>query len=140
VLDLLRPDIGELHGELVGDLLMHGARDADAADFGEAFESRGDIDAFAQEITVALDYVADGDADTERHVATRRIGQVAGPQGFLDVDRTAYRIHRAREFRKHGIAGGIEDAPARLGDEIVDDFPIGCETPQRLFLIFRDQP
>jgi hypothetical protein len=73
-------------------------------------------------------------------MTTRRIGQVTGPQRLLDVDRAAYCIHRAREFRKHRIAGGMEDAPTRLGDEIVDDFPIGCETPQRLFLIFRDQP
>ena len=59
---------------------------------------------------------------------------------FLDVDRAAHRVDRAREFREHGIAGGIEDAAVRLCDEIVDDGAIGCETPQRLFLVFRDQP
>ena len=119
---------------------MHGAGDADAADLGKAFEPSRDVDAVAEQIAVALDHVADGDADTERHLPARRIGHVAGSEQFLDVDRAAHRVDRAREFREHGIAGGIEDAAVCLCDEIVDDGAIGCETPQRLFLVFRDQP
>ena len=49
VLHLLRADVGELHRQLVGDLLVHRARNADAADLGEAFEARGDVDAIAEQ-------------------------------------------------------------------------------------------
>jgi hypothetical protein len=140
VLHLLFADIGELHRQLVGDLLVHGTGDADAADLGEAFQPRGDVDAVAEQIAVAFDHVADGDADAERHLPARRIGHVAGPQGLLDVDRAAHRVHRARKFREHGIAGGVEDAAVRLCDEIVDDFAVRGEAPQRLLLVFRHQP
>ena len=140
VLHFLRADIGELHRQLVGDLLMHGAGDADAADLGQPLEPGGDVDAVTEQIAVALDHVADGDADAERHLPARRIGHVAGSQDLLDVDRAAHRIDRARKFREHGIARGVEDASVRLCDEIVDDFAIGGQTPQRLLLVFRDQP
>ena len=140
VLHLLRADIGELHRQLVGDLLVHRARDADAADFGEALQAGRDVDAVAQQVAVALDHVADGDADAERHLPARRIGHVAGSQALLDVDRAAHRFDRARKFRQHGIAGGVEDAPAAFGDEIVGHRPVGGQTPQRLLLVLGDQP
>jgi hypothetical protein len=65
VLHFLRADVGELNRELVGDLLVHRARDADAADFGEPLQPGRDVDAVAEQVAVALDDVADGDADTE---------------------------------------------------------------------------
>ena len=76
VLYFLRADIGELHRQLVGDLLMHRAGDADAADFGEPFETRGDVDAVAEQVAVAFDHVADGDADAKAHLPARRIREL----------------------------------------------------------------
>ena len=140
VLHFLRADIGELHGQLVGHLLMHGARHADAADLGEPFETRGDVDAVAEQIAVALDHVADGDADAEGHLPARRIGHVAGPQAFLDVDGAAHGFDRARKFGEHRVARRVEDAAARLGDEVVGDGTIGGETPQRLLFVLGHQP
>ncbi len=119
---------------------MHGARDADAADFGEALEARRDVDAIAEQITVTLDHVANRDADAETHVAARWIGHVAGAQAFLDIDRAAHGFDRAGKLRQHRIAGGVENAAAGLGDEIVDDGTIGSEPPQRLLFILGYQP
>ena len=140
VLHLLRADIGKLHRELVGHLLVDRARHADAADLGEALEARGDVDAVAEQVAVALDHVADGDADAEGHLPARRIGHVAGSQAFLDVDRAAYRFDRARKFSEHGVARRVEDAPACLGDEVIRDGTIRGETPQRLLLVLGHQP
>ncbi|MGY3694529.1 hypothetical protein ACVIGA_004609 [Bradyrhizobium sp. USDA 3240] len=139
VLHFLRADVGELHRQLVGDLLVHGARHADAADFGEALEPRGDIDAITKQIAVALDHITDGDADPERHLPARRIGHVARAQAFLDVDRATHGLDRAGKFREHRIARGVENAAAALCNEIVGDLTIGGEPPQRLFLILGDQ-
>src|SRR4029077_9475287 len=101
--------------QLVGDLLVDGARDADAADRRDAFQARCYVDAVAEQIAVALDHVADGDADAKTHLPAGRIGHVAGAQAFLDVDRAAYRLDGARKFGEHGVARGIEDPAARAG-------------------------
>ena len=118
---------------------MNGARDADATDLGKTLQPRRDVDAVAEQVAVALDHVADGDADAERHLPARRIGHVAGSQAFLDVDGAAHRIDGAGKLREHGIAGGVEDATAGLRDEIVHDLAVGGQTPQRLLFILGDQ-
>ena len=125
VLHLLRADIGELHRQLVGDLLVHRARNTDAADLGEALQSGCDVDAVAQQVAVALDHVADGDADAKGHLPARRIGHVAGTETLLNIDRAAHRFDRAREFGEHGVSSGIENAAAALGDEIVGHLTVG---------------
>ena len=139
VLHFLRADVGELHRQLVGDLFVHRARDADAADLGKALEARGDVDAVAEQIAVALDHVADGDADAEGHLPARRIGHVAGAQAFLDVDRAAHGFDRAGKFGEHGIARGVENPAAGFGDEIVGDRTVGRQTPQRLLFVLGNQ-
>ena len=139
VLHLLRADIGELHRQLVGDLLMHRARDADAADFGEALQPGCDVDAIAQEVAVALDHVADRDADAKGHLPAGRIGHVAGAQALLDIDRAAHGFDRARKFGEHGVASGIENAAAALGDEIVGHLTVGRQPTQRLLFVLGNQ-
>jgi hypothetical protein len=114
VLDLLRADVGELHRQLVGDLLVHRARNADAADFGETLEARGDIDAIAEQVAVALDHVADGDADAKAHLPAGGIRHVARAQAFLDIDRAAHGFDGAGEFSENGVAGGVENPPPAL--------------------------
>jgi hypothetical protein len=139
VLYFLGADIGELHRQLVGDLFVDRARDTDAADFGETFQPRRDVDAVAQQITVALHHIADGDADAEGHLPAGRIGHIPRAQAFLDIDRAAYGFNRARKFGEHRIPGRIENAAAALGDEIIGHQAIGREPPQRFLLVLRYQ-
>ena len=139
VLHFLRADVGELHRQLVGDLFVHRARHADAADFGQPLETRGDVDAVAQQVAVALDHVADGDADAKAHLPARRIRHVPGTQAFLDIDRAAHGFDRAWKFREDGVAGGIEDAAAAFGDEIVGHLPVGRQPPQRFLFVLGNQ-
>ena len=139
ILDLLLADIGELHRELVGDLLIDRARDTDATDRRDALQPRRDVDAVAEQIAVALDHVADGDADTEAHLPAGRIGHVARAQAFLDVDGATHRLDGAGKFGEHGVARGIENPPAGTRDEIVHHRAIGGEPPQRLLLVFGDE-
>jgi hypothetical protein len=137
---LLRADVGKLHRQLVGDLFMHRARNADAADLGEALQTRCDVDAVAEQVAVALDHVADGDADAKAHVTAGRIRHIPGAQAFLDVDGAAHRFDRARKFGQDGIACGIENAAAISGDEVVRHLSVGCEAPQRFLFVLGDQP
>ncbi len=118
---------------------MHRARHADSADLGEALEARGDVDAITKQIAVALDHIADGDTDPERHLPARRIGHVARPQALLDIDRATHGFNGAGKFRKHRIARGVENSAAAFCNEIVGDLPVGREPPQRLLLILGNQ-
>jgi len=136
----LRADVGKLHRQFVGNLLMHRARDADAADLGQTFETCCDIDAIAKQIAVALNHVADGDADAKAHLAAGAVRHVPCAQAFLNVDRAAQSLDRAWKFSKHSIAGGVENTSASLGDKIVDNGSIGRHPAQRLFFVFGNQP
>src|SRR5206468_1995545 len=93
----------------------------------------------SEQIAVALDDIADGDADAVAHLPVRRKIPVPGSQALLDVDRAAHGLDGARKLREHRISGGIEDAAAGASDEVVHDLTIGCQTPQRLFFILGDQ-
>jgi len=136
----LRADVGKLHRQFVGNLLMHRARDADAADLGQTFETCCDIDAIAKQIAVALNHVADGDADAKAHLAAGGVRHVPCAQAFLNVDRAAHGFDRAWKFGKNGIAGRIENAAAGLGNEVVGYQPIGRQTPQRFLFVLGNQP
>ena len=100
---------------------------------------RGDVDAIAQEVAVALDHVADRDADAKGHLPAGRIGHVAGTQALLDIDRAAHGFDRARKFGEHGVASGIENAAAALGDEIVGHLTVGRQATQRLLFVLGNQ-
>jgi hypothetical protein len=102
-------------------------------------QSGGDVDAVAEQVAVALDHIANRDADPKAHLAAWRISHVAGTQAFLDVDRATHRFHCAWKFGQNGIAGGVENTPSRPRDEIVGDGAVGGKPPQRLLLVLGDQ-
>ena len=57
-------------------------------------------------------HVADCDADAEIHLPARRIGEVAGAQALLDVDRAAHRLDRARELGRTASPAVLTRPPA----------------------------
>ena len=132
-------EIDERHGEPAHHGVMHGAGDADAARLGEMFEPSRDIDRHAQKIAVALDHVADGDAHAELQPAARRQGQVAGPQGFLNVDGGSHGVDRAFELAHDGVAGRVEDAPMGSGHDFDEDVPVGGQPLQSPVFVLGDQ-
>ncbi len=135
---VLHPPLAEVdEGERdpVRHRLLHIARDADRAGSGELLQPGGHIHAVAQEIAVTLDDVADRDPDAEMHLPRGGMGHVARAERVLDVDGAAGRFDGAGELAHHAVPGAAEDAPARPGDEIVEDHAIGFEARKRLFLI-----
>ena len=53
--------------------------------------------------------------------------------------RRLHRFDRAREFGEDGIACGIENAAAALGDEIVGHLTVGRQATQRLLFVLGNQ-
>src|SRR6266851_9777680 len=90
--------------ELVPDLVVDGLRNADRAGLGERLESRGDVDAIAEDIIAVDDDVAEVDADPQLEAALGRYGIVDRTRCLLHLDRAAQRIDDARKIRQQAVA------------------------------------
>ena len=74
-------------------------RKADCAGLGDTFQSRGDIDAVAHQIAVALlDHIAEMDADAELDAALGRKAGVALDHAVLHLDGAAHGVDHAAEL------------------------------------------
>ena len=69
------------------------------AGLGDTFQSRGDIDAVAHQVAVALlDHVAEMDADPELDAPLRREAGVALDHAVLHLDGAAHGVDHAAEL------------------------------------------
>src|SRR5215471_12272529 len=99
----------------IAQIFMHADRHADAAWCGDLLQTGGDIDAITKDVVPLDDDVADVDADAEGDAPI--LGQLGGAASHrhLDLDRTAHRIHHARELQEQPVAGGLDDPPSMAG-------------------------
>jgi hypothetical protein len=120
---------------------MHPARNADAAGLSKRLQPSRDIDAVAEEIAPFNDDVALMHADPHLDTLTFGKGRIARQYPFLNAYGSPKRLHGARELSQQPIPDELEDAPAMLGHDRVDDalayFPQGGECP---CLVLADQP
>jgi hypothetical protein len=92
-------------------------RQTNGTRLGDAFQSRGNVDAVAHEVAVALlDDIAHMDADPELDAALRRKASVALDHAVLHLDGAAYGINHAAKFYDAPVAGALYDAPVMRGD------------------------
>jgi hypothetical protein len=120
----------------VTDLLVDAGREADAAWLGEAFQARRHIHPIAVDVTGLDDDVAHIDPDAQGHGGVLGRPIVACDQVRLHRDRTAHRIHRAREFDQRAVARGLDDAPVVFGDPGVEELCAqGLEALERALLV-----
>jgi hypothetical protein len=87
------------------------------AGLGNAFNTRGDIDAVAHQFAVGLlDNIAKMDADA----ALGRHACIAFDHSVLQFDRAARRVDYAAKFNEEPIAGPFDHAPFVNGNSGVD--------------------
>ena len=104
-------------------------READRARFGDALQSRGDVDAIAHQVAVALlDNVAQMDADAKLDAALGRQAGVALNHAVLHFDAAAHGIDDAAKFDQSAIAGALHHAPVMHGHGRIDQ--VAPERPQ----------
>ena len=121
VLENLLPEIDELFFDFVADLPIGIFRYANPANLADAFEARGDIDAVAHEIAVALlDNVAEMNADTKFDAALRRKTCISLGHAALHFDSAAHGIDDAAKFDNGSIARALNHAPAVHGNDWID--------------------
>jgi hypothetical protein len=101
---------------------VHVAREQDPARLGQGLEPRGDVDPVAEDVAALVDDVADVDADPEADAL--RLGDVLLALGHaaLDRDRADDRVNGARELAEDAVAHQLDDTPAMLDDERLDQF------------------
>ena len=102
---------------------------ADRAGRGDALQPRGDIDAVAHQVAVALlDDVAEMDADAELDAALRRHAGIALDHAVLHLDGAAHGVDHAAELDEAAVAGALDDATMMHGDRGIDQ--IAAQRPQ----------
>jgi hypothetical protein len=90
---------------------------ADRARLANALQSRGDVDAVAHQVAVALlDDVAKVNADAKFDPLVERDTGVTLDHGVLDFDRETHRADDAAELHNGPIAGALDDAAMVHGD------------------------
>ena len=115
---------------------------ADAAFRSFRLQSGGDVHAVAENVAVAIEEnVADGDSDARCHRRFSGFFGVGDGQCGLDGLRGADRILGACEFGQYAVAGALDDAPAMLGNQWVEDrLPPSPKAGQRARLVGAHHP
>ena len=115
---------------------------ADRAGLGDAFQSRGDIDAIAHQVAVALlDHVAQMNADAELDAALGRQAGVALDHAVLHLDGAAHGVDHAAELDEDAVAGALDHAAVMHGDGRIDQVaPQRPQPRQRAVLVGAGKP
>ncbi len=129
VFERRRAEIADLQIEPRLDLAIRILGKTDRPGLSHPLQPRGDVDAVAHEIAVALlDDIADMDADTEFDSPLGRHAGVALDEAGLHFDRAAHRVDHAAELDDASVAGALDDAAVMGGDRRVDE--IAAEAPK----------
>ncbi len=96
-------------------------RQADRAGPGDPLQPRGDVDAVAHQVAVALfDDVTQMNADAKFDALFERDPCVALDHGVLHFECAAHRVDDAAELDDAAIAGALDDAAMMHGDCGID--------------------
>ncbi len=114
--------------------------ETDRAGLGDALKPRGDIDAVAHQIAVALlDDVAEMNADPEFDAALGRQAGVALDHAVLHFDRAAHRVDDAAELDEAAVAGALDDAPMMHVDGRIDQIAAQRPEPRQGAILVRSR-
>jgi hypothetical protein len=117
VLQRSKSQVANLERKLSPNLLVDLRGNADAPGRRNAFEPRRDVDAVAVDPALVENHVTDVDPDAIEHApGLRHIPISSGHEG-LDLEGALERVHDAWKFGQDPVAGGIDDATAKLPDE-----------------------
>ena len=106
--------------QFVPDMVAHSPGNADPAWLGERFETRGDIDAVAENVVAFDDHVAKVDADAKLDASIVWLVGIAANHSALDFGGATHRVHDTPEFREKTVAGVFDHTAPLLGDLRID--------------------
>jgi len=136
VFDVLLAPIREPVRQLIANLVVDDAGNADPAGFGERFQACRDIDAIAKDVVAVGNHVAE--IDTNAKPDALLLGQIgsAVKHAALHLGGTAHRVDDAGKFRQQPVARGFDDATMVLGDLGINQLPaMGLQALKCAFLV-----
>jgi hypothetical protein len=115
---------------------------ANRAGLRDPLQSRGNIDAVAHQIAVALlDHVAQVNSDPELNAALGRHAGVAFDHRVLNFHRTAYGVDDATKLDESAVAGALDHPPVMSGDGGIDQIaPQPSESRQGAIFVRAGEP
>src|SRR5580658_734073 len=129
VLEILSTEFAIAQIKFAVDLIEHLARNADATAVGDTLQSRGDIDAVAHQIAVALlDDIAEVDADAEFDAALGWNASITLDHAVLDLDGAAHGVDHTAELNDTSVPSALHYAPVMYGYGWINQ--IAPERPQ----------
>ena len=130
-------DVFQRHRAEVGDRQIKPSLDlpigvlgqTDRPRLADALQPRGDIDAVAHQVAVALlDHVAEMDADPKFDALVGRDPSVALDHRPLDFNGAVHRVDDTAELDDAAVAGALDDATMMHGDGRIDQ--VAAQRPQ----------
>src|SRR5208282_42502 len=95
--------------------------ETDSAGLGDSLQSRGDIDAVAHQVAIALfDHIAQMNANAKFDAALGRHASITFKHAALNLDCTAYGVDHAAELDECSVAGAFDHAPMMHRDGRID--------------------
>jgi hypothetical protein len=117
VFEFFLSEIGEAFLKAITHLAVGVLGKTDTARISNAFKARGNVDAVAHQVAIALlDHVAQMDADAELDATLRRKTRVALDHAILHFDRAANGIDDASELYEDAVTRPLDDAAVMHGD------------------------
>ena len=136
VLELGFAEIADCEIEPRSHLTIGVFRKTDGARLGNPFQSRGDIDPVAHQVSIALlDHIAEMDADAELDAALGRKAGVALDHAVLHLDGAAHGVDHTAELNEIPVAGALYHAPVMHGHCRIDQIASERAQPRQCAIL-----
>ena len=125
----------------MASLLVYVARDADPARLRQLLEPGCQVDAFAEDVVVLVDHVAEADPDPELDTIAGRPRLLVPEHRLLHFHGCLHRFRGARELDQGTVAHQLDDPAAVVRQDGLDDrLAERLEPSERTGLVLLDQP
>src|SRR5215213_5142751 len=122
ILQLSFAHVEELMSDLATHVLIGRCRDNDTSRLSDTLQPRGNVDAVAHQVTVALlNDVAEMNSYPKIDTAVLWQAGVTLDHALLHFDRATHGVHHAAELDEGAVTGSLYDPPLIGGDGGIDE-------------------
>ena len=108
----------------------------DGTGLGDSFQSRGNVDAVAHQVAVALlDHVAQMDTDTEFDATLGWKTGVALDHTVLHLDGAAHGVDHTAKLNNTSVAGALHHPSIMHGDGRINQIASECPQPRQCVIL-----
>ena len=123
ILQGLRSSIFEHSIQSIPHIVIHSARNADAARRSNLLQARRDVDAIPENVVTIDDDIAKVNANAQGDSAFLRHARAAFGHGDLHVNHTTHSVNNAGKFQQEAITCRLDDTSPVRGNTRIDHFP-----------------